>query len=138
MKSTAHGELLGTHDLPLVPYEYPAYIWDYEPSGPPYRFELHGNKVDSPLRTFESWSTLEAAVNRFVNRALPQFYPAHAFVLDSAGMAVLGYNTTPDATTVRGPYGWWFGVRAAFEVLERFHDPMECAVWEIQAKETVW
>ena len=138
MKSTGQGELIHTHDVPLTPYEYPENMWEYRPSGPPYRFELHGNKVDSPLKMFKSWSTFESAVARFVDKALPQFYPAHAFVLDSAGVAVLGYNTTQEAVDRRGPYGWWFGVRAAFEILERAHDPMEVAVWEIQAKETVW
>ena len=138
MRSTGHGELIETRSIPSVPYRYPENIWDYQPAEGPFRFELHGNVVDSPLKMFETWSTFESAVERFVDKAIPLWYPAYAFILDSTSTVVLGYDTTPVAVAKRGPYGFWFGVRAGFEMLEQFYDPMEAAVWEIQAKEVVW
>jgi hypothetical protein len=43
-----------------------------------------------------------------------------------------------EATEAFGPWGWWAGVEAAFDILTRFHDPMEVAVWETIAKEGGW
>ena len=138
MKSMGtRGDLIATHDIPLVPYRYPVNLWDYTPAGPPYRFDLHGTNIDTSLRVFESWSTLESVVERFAAKAIPLWYPAYGFVLDSNDMVLVCYDTTPEAMRC-GPYGCWMGVQAGFEVLERYHDPMEVAVWETQAREAEW
>jgi len=113
-------------------------MWGYTPVGPRFRYELHGDHVDTSLRIFEVWAGLDGVIERFAEHALPQKSGTYCFVLDQAGVAILGYDTTTAACQTLGPYGRWFGVEAAFSRLEARHDPMECAVWETMAKEYVW
>lgn len=77
-------------------------------------------------------STLPVAVTLFVETALPVVEDATAVVTDGCGTVVLGYDTRKGENM---GYGQWFGVRAAFAVLERMVDPLEAAIWEVIARE---
>lgn len=70
--------------------------------------------------------------------ALPVWPYWHWNIVDDLRTVVLGYSTTDESFSEYGPWGWWVGVEAAFEVLARHHDPMEVAVWETIAKERAW
>jgi len=122
-----------------VPCRLPANMWNYEPRGPRFRFELYDSEEPNPKSgIFEIYEGFDAVLDRFASYGLPQWYNKFCWVLDSNDTVVLGYGCGSVNRHRFGPYGWWIGVEVAFRLLEQRYDPMEVAVWETQAREAVW
>jgi len=122
-----------------VPFRYPANMWDYEPCGPVFRFELyHAETIGASPQIFEMWDGFDNVMDRFASFGLPQWWGSFCWVLDSNDVVILGYASGHDHREGCGPYGWWIGVGASFKALEARYDQMEVAVWETMARETVW
>lgn len=111
---------------------WPLGKWEYRPRGPQFTVQHFDLNLSGG---FETYGTLEEAVFRFADYAIPQWLDTHFWVIDGDGMIILGYSFTPDAKALCGPSGWWYGVRVAFEMLEHLTDPMSAAIWETIARE---
>lgn len=139
MRSTRKGEPIGFDHVPVTPFWFPEDDWHYRPQAGSFRYEMHGDYTESVWHgVFEVWGSLDEAIARFASHGLPQREGSYCWVLDSANVVILGYVTSVEAALQQGTHGWWIGVEAAFQELERLHDPMEVAIWETMAKEYVW
>ena len=119
---------------PRLPHIWPYNRWDHEPVGH-CTVDLVTRLSFAGPTLFETYDTVEHAVDRFVDRLLPQVWNGHVLVTDEDDVIVLGYIFHEEARQECGPYGWWFGVRRGFELLEQRWDPMEVAIWETIARE---
>ena len=119
----------------LTPMRFPANVWDYRVPDGPIRFEIWGSDFGAHV---EEYDTLEHAMARFADFALPVWRDNIARLVDRRCMMILGYNADEHARKAWGPYGCWFGVEATFTMLAKLHDPIEVAVWETMAKELPW
>ena len=118
--------------VPLVSQRrLPEFLWDYQPIGPTFTIESVVNGIGEAAE----FDSLDETIQAFAEQALPIWPYCHWQVLDEKRVVILGYSATVEATESFGPWGWWAGVEAAFEILARVHDPMEAAVWETMARE---
>lgn len=118
--------------VPLVRQRrLPEFLWDYTPVGPTFTIESVVNGIGEAAE----FDSLDETIEAFAEQALPIWPYCIWNVVDTERVVILGYSGQVEATESFGPWGWWTGVAAAFEILARFWDPMEVAVWETMARE---
>lgn len=103
--------------------------WEYVPAKADGPFRLvrfdHDPESDSVYDYHES-RDLDEVVERLARCGLPQ--PGETCeIIDDNQQIVLGWQMTGETIA-------WVGCAAAFELLERYHDPLVVAAWEAEAR----
>ena len=103
--------------------------WDYQPSWP-FRGQAFHESMNPIHNTVEVWPVLGVMLERVTEIFLPPHFGYTVMVLDESFKLIFGYT----ATSVQAISGEieWYGVRAAFEILEMQgqFDRLDLAVWE--------
>ena len=118
---------------PLAPIHFEA-PWEHEPVGPFRAQSWHESKAIHLIRheVHDEFDRGMAAWNRWCVPPQPGYF---AFVIDESFQVIAGVSSTTQTMYEHGRYGWW-GVRAAWEGMERYsgQDPLDLAVWEATAR----
>lgn len=103
--------------------------WDYAPTGP-YEIQIvswataRGDTIER--------QTLKPAIGVFVDKCIPILWGKLCTILDGSGRVVLQYSAKIEAAVPT-----WWGVAETFAELERIGatNPVDLAIWEVQARE---
>ena len=141
MKWTSKGPkprgFIREHSSMEVLRRLPVDMWNYTPRGGRAMVETATDiewTQTAPIQRGWEFRRWDDAVAFFADMALPQWPGHHWHVVDSRRTVILGYSHTDYDRAQRGPYGYWYGVSAAFRLLENIYDPMEVAIWETAAR----
>lgn len=133
MSRTRSNELPPIGETPQ--FRYPRNVFETYQPVPPFRFHF-GAYAKRPMFS-EDWMSLEAAMHRFGDFALPVQDNHVAFIIDSQLMMVFGYGTTDEMVEFWGRNGIWLGCGKAYRIAADLEimDQLELAVCEGIARE---